>query len=223
MKRNPFTFVGATATVLGVLMIVTSALAGPRLICKSIDIGSAPSLPWSNSSTLAGRNDYDVSHLVNDTLELLNSNTRVLVHMETLRRATIYAQRDSAIAAELLSKFRQRARAGANDALAQFDYGYLAASYKQIAWGRSSGMTVWGRSEWQNPAEGTDGYTIVKKAIALSGQNPEMEFAAALITAEGSPSAHEQHLQNALAGAKDDPLLAENIAAQFQKAFAAKN
>lgn len=223
MKRNHFTFVGVAATILGVLMIVTTALAGPRLICKSVDIGSAPSLPWSNPSTLEGLKDYDVSHLANDTLALLNSNARVLVRMETIRRATIYAQRDSAVAAELLSKFRQRAAASANDALAQFDYGYLAASYKQIAWARSLGMTVWGRGDWQNPAEGIDGYANVKKAIALSGHSGEMEFAAALITAENSPSAHSEHLRNALAGAKDDPLLAQNIATQFPKTYAAKN
>ena len=42
-----------------------------------------------------------------------------------------------------------------------------------------------------------------------------MEFAAALITLQGPESDHRQHIQNAMAGAKNDPLLARNLAAHF--------
>lgn len=223
MKRNNSTLVGSAATVLAVLLAAATALAGPRLICKSIDIGSAQSLPWNTLATLTGSNDYDVSHLVNDALALLNPTAPVLVRMETLRRATIYSQRAPSAATQLLLKLQQRAAANDHDALAQFDFGYLVACYKQLAWARSSGMTVGGRGDWQNPAAGIDGYAAVKKAIGLRGQDPEMEFAAALISAEDSPSQHLQHLQNAIAGSKDDPLLAQNIAAQFSKTLAVKN
>jgi len=64
---------------------------------------------------------------------------------------------------------------------------------------------------------------MVKKAIAIGGQDAAIEFAAALMTAENSPSEHQEHLRKVMLGAKDDPLLAENIVNQFSKTFAAKN
>ena len=223
MKRNFSLIVGTTATIAAVLLAVTAVLAGPRLICKPIDIGSARSLPWSNPATLIGLADYDVKQLVGDTLALLNPATPVLVRMETLRRSAIYSQRDSAVASELVSKLHERAAANSGDALAQFDFGYLASCYSQLEWARTYGMTVWGRGEWHNPAAGIDGYAILKKAIALRNQDPAIEFAAALMTAEKSPNEHQEHLQKAKLGANHDPLLARNIASQFPDALTAKN
>jgi len=60
-----------------------------------------------------------------------------------------------------------------------------------------------------------DGYAMVKKAIALRGDDPQMEFAAALITLSGPRDEHAQHAQKAIAGAKMDALLAENLARHF--------
>ena len=42
-----------------------------------------------------------------------------------------------------------------------------------------------------------------------------MEFAAALITLPGPESDHRDHVQKAMAGAKFDPLLAQNLASSF--------
>jgi len=42
-----------------------------------------------------------------------------------------------------------------------------------------------------------------------------MEFAAALITLSGPQDEHRQHAQKAIAGAKSDPLLAQNLASHF--------
>jgi hypothetical protein len=42
-----------------------------------------------------------------------------------------------------------------------------------------------------------------------------MEFAAALITLSGPRDAHREHAQKAIAGAKSDPLLAQNLASHF--------
>jgi hypothetical protein len=67
-----------------------------------------------------------------------------------------------------------------------------------------------------NPAAGIDGYVWVKKAISLRGEDPEMEFAAALITLSGPESAHREHLRKAIAGAKNDPLLAQNLSSEFR-------
>ena len=61
-----------------------------------------------------------------------------------------------------------------------------------------------------------DGYTWVKKAISLRGQDPEMEFAAALITLKGPESGHRDHARKAMAGATNDPLLAQNLASEFR-------
>ena len=112
-------------------------LAGPPLICQPINIGGASSLPWpSDGGNLIGRPDYDVSHLVADTLSLLAPGTDVLVRMETLRRATIYAQRNPFVTKELLLKLHARTMANPHDALAAFDFGYCGF---RIFWQTDSG------------------------------------------------------------------------------------
>jgi hypothetical protein len=42
-----------------------------------------------------------------------------------------------------------------------------------------------------------------------------MEFAAALITLAGPENAHRDHARKAIAGATNDPLLAQNLASNF--------
>ena len=85
-----------------------------------------------------------------------------------------------------------------------FDVGYLAEAYKQ-----------WVGQGEPNPASGLDGYGWVKRAISLRGQDPQMEFAAALITVGGPEADHQEHVQKAAGGAKNDPLLARNLATHF--------
>ncbi len=194
------------------LFLAGTALAGPPLICHAIDIGSAQSLPWTSSGwNLSGQETYELSRLVPDTLALLVPSTPVLVRMETLRRATLYAQQRSAIHPK--------------DALAAFDFGYLTECYKQASW-------LHQHTDWLKSSEGAttvranapmktmDGYEWVRKAIALRGSDPQMEFAAALMTTEGPRGEHERHLQNAMAGAKADALLARNLASRFPKSAA---
>ncbi len=213
---------GLAAAILG---FATLAQAGPPLICHAIDIGQAKSLPWvSEGWNLSGQETYDLRQLVPDTLAILNPQTAVLVRMETLRRATIYAQRDPHVAEELLTAIRDRATAadakGRPDALAWFDAGYLVEAFKQANWlfEKAPGMIEsqhWARSEKPNPATGLDGYAWVKKAIGIRGNDPEMEFAAALITLEGQPQDHQEHVSRAISGAQTDRLLAQNLAAHF--------
>jgi hypothetical protein len=197
----------------GVLLIlsglITSAFAGPPLICHRLEIGNARSLPWTGTAwNLSGNENYATKNLASDTLAILDTNAPVIVRMETLRRATLYARKDPQAAKELLTKLYQRATAaetaGRPDALAWFDVGYLAEAYKQ-----------WLGKE-QNPATGIDGYGLVMKALALRGQSdPEMEFAAALITLQGPEQAHREHARKAMAGAKDDAILARNLSSHF--------
>jgi hypothetical protein len=192
-----------TITVAAIVVgFTTYAQAGPPLICHRIEIGQASSLPlldWNRKDT-AG---YDLKNLTRDTLALLDSDPFVLVRMETLRRATIYARHDPQVAKELLTRLQARAESnstGHSAALAWFDVGYLSEAYKQ-----------WIGKDVPNPAAGLDGYGWVKKAISLRGEDPEMEFAAALITLNGPESDHREHTRKAIAGAKSDPLLARNL------------
>jgi hypothetical protein len=211
------------APAAALLFLAATVFAGPPLICHAIDIGSAQSLPWTSSGwNLTGQETYDVSRLVPDTLALLVPSTPVLVRMETLRRATLYAQQRTAIANELLFRLEANTREHPKDALAAFDFGYLTECYKQASWLRqhtdalksSEGADT---ARANAPMKAMDGYEWVQKAIALRGSDPQMEFAAALMTTEGARSEHERHLQNAMAGAKADALLARNLASRFPK------
>jgi len=196
--------IGIVAVLLG---FTTFAQAGRPLICHPMEIGQAKSLPWVEFNH-RGRTDYELKNLSRDTLAILASHTPVLVRMETLRRATIYARQDLQVAKELITRLQERAAnsdvAGRSDALAWFDVGYLAEAYKQ-----------WMGKGEPNPAAGLDGYGLVRKAISLRGSDPEMEFAAALITLLKPDSVHRTHVQKAMDGAKSDPLLARNLASTF--------
>jgi hypothetical protein len=199
----------AISLVAVMLGFTTYAMAGPPLVCHPIAIGQAKSLPWVDLNYQKGEGGYDLQNLTKDTLAIFDSNTPVLVRMETLRRATLYARQDPQVAKELLTRLHARAADASADnmgALAWFDVGYLAETYKQ-----------WMGKDEPNPATGLDGSSWVRKAISLRGQDPEMEFAAALITLPGPESDHRDHLQKAIAGAKSDPLLAQNLATAFSR------
>jgi hypothetical protein len=144
--------------------------------------------------------------------------------METLRRAVIYAawsrvdrevnyaKRNDNAAQELFSRImghtKQSAFQSASkkpDPLKLFDAGFFLESWKQ-AYVDGSG---------KKPAD-FDGYALVTQAIALRGNDPEMEFAAALITSiRSDKAAHRAHLQKAIAGAPEGSLLARNIVNHF--------
>jgi len=214
----------AIAMVATSLLLATVAKAGPPLICHSIEIGQAKSLPWtSHNWNLSGDETYDTKNLVRDTLDILAPDTPILVRMETLRRATLYARKDPVAAKELLARLHARATSaessGHPEALAWFDVGYLAEAYKQWIGQNLPHMTDGMRLD-ANPAAGVDGYALVKKALALRsatlhGDDPQMEFAAALITLSGRQAEHREHAQKAISAAKTDPLLAQNLATRF--------
>jgi hypothetical protein len=200
-----------TAALLAALFLfATSAFAGPPLVCHSFDIGNAKSLPWiSHDWNLNGSESYDVNNLVSDTVALLDADSTVLVHMETLRRATLYAQKDPTLAKRLFITLVSRSDTAAqtpNAALASFDAGYLAETFKQYEWISKS---------VNDAAHNVDGYALIKKAILLRGNDPQMEFAAALVTLSGPAADHVAHSQKALAGAKSDALLAKNLSTHF--------
>jgi hypothetical protein len=196
------------ALLAALFLFTSSALAGPPLICHSFDIGEAKSLPWiSHDWNLSGTESYDTKNLAADTIAILDSDPVVLVHMETLRRATLYARKDPLAAKQLLTKLVARADSLANTpaaALASFDLGYLAECFKQ-----------WMGKDEPNPAQGFDGYALVKKAIQLRGNDPQMDFSAALISLNGPADEQRDFAQKAIAGAKTDALLQRNLFSHF--------
>src|ERR1700730_7046293 len=206
MNAHPFSRL-AISTVAVLLGFTTFAQAGPPLICHPIEIGQAKSLPWVEFNH-RGSTDFDLKNLSRDTLAILDSRTPVLVRMETLRRATIYARQDPQVAKELITRLQARAAnsdaAGRPDALAWFDVGYLAEAYKQ-----------WMGKGEANPAAGLDGYSWVRKAISLRASDTKMEFADAMVTLRELDGAHRDQVKKAMAGAKHDPLLAQNLASVF--------
>jgi len=209
MKSTHSKLLRLFAVAAPLFLVATAVLAGPPLICHTFDIGSAKSLPWiSHSWNLSGGETYDTSKLANDTLTLLAADNTVIVHMETLRRATLYAHKDPAAAKQLLAAITMGTKSAApqsdeSRALTYFDAGYLAEAYKQ--WLGDS----------NNPAANLDGYALIKQAIQLRGNDPQMELAAALVTLSGPAAEHQAHTQKAIAGTKNDPLLARNLTSHF--------
>ena len=135
MTRSvPRTMQLAVTIIAATLGLSALAQAGPPLICHAIQIGQARSLPWTGEGW-SGAGNYDVKNLAADTLALLGPDTPVLVRMETLRRATIYARKDPQAAKQLLTRLYNRATAaesaGQPEALAWFDAGYLVECYRE--------------------------------------------------------------------------------------------
>lgn len=186
-----------------VLIAAVFAQAGTPLTCFPFQIGDAKSLPWMAAGEKFDIDaKYDTKRLASDTLALLGPDTPVIVRMETLRRAAVYARQDDHAAKELLTRVQERAAAQPS-AVSVFDYGYLLETYKQID------------TKTKALAGGVDGYSYVAKAIQLRGGDPQMEFAASLITVWPKNDHHEEHFQKAVAGASKDPLLARNVLAYY--------
>jgi len=155
------------------------AFAGPPLLCFPFDIGTARSLPMGTGGWQATDPTYDVSHLVDDTLALLGKHTPVLAHMETIRRATVYASKHPEIASTLLTTLQTRAAARSADApLAVFDFGYLVETYREAKPIFTAPIAA---------IDQVDGYQLVLKAQAI--QRDETMARAATLIAAGRPRA----------------------------------
>lgn len=201
-------------TVFVSLIAVSPALAGPPLLCHPFDIGTAQSLPWDDAGGWwPGRADYRVDHLIADTEALLTPTTPIIVRMETLRRAAIYASRDRQVAEQLLARFLQRASAPRkDDALAHLDAAYVVEAFRQIRGLSHDNKFRTGVQALQTLNLDADGYAMMMTSLAARPNDPALEFAAALI-ASGTRdrAAYLKHAQKARAGASQDALLARNI------------
>ncbi len=209
MHPKSFRSIRLTLIAIATFFVYSSAaIAGPPLICHAFDIGSAKSLPWiSHDWNLSGPENYDTHLLATETLAILNASQVPLVHMETLRRATLYARKDPVAAKQLLLQLVARAKSSeassSPDPFALFDAAYLTEAYKQ-----------WLREKGKNPASGLDGLPWIKRAMQLD-PDPQMAFAAALVTLRGPEADHREYSQLATDGAKNDELLRRNLATHF--------
>lgn len=205
----------ALAALLIVATLPLAVHAGTPLICHPYAIGDAPSLPggdWKGASPA-----YDRTHLVRDTLALLTPDTPVLVRMETLRRAAIYATAnmrgwaknssyttsDRDIAFSLLERLRDRATksADAGRDLALFDLGFFSETLRQTR---------------LDPA--LDGYALLLKVAEARPHDADVQFALALASSyPDRKTDHPRHVQQARTGAKPDSLLAANLKSHFPR------
>jgi hypothetical protein len=214
-RRSIRSYVGILTLLVGV-SIARPALAGPPLLCHPFDIGAARSLPWDGTNSwFHGRADYNVANLVADTEALLTPSTPIIVRMETLRRAAIYASGDRRVAEQLMTRLTNRAGAsdtsGRPDALALLDAAYVIEAFRQISYlGDSAEFR--GRASMVRALIGdADGYSLIGKSLALRPNDPALEFAAALIASDRHRNAYSEHARKAKAGASQDTLLARNI------------
>ncbi len=205
------------------LLAAWPALAGPPLLCHPFDIGSARSLPWSGTGWHTGRADYDPVTLVADTEALLTPATPVVVRMETLRRAAIYASADGGVAGALLKRLNDRARAAEVDsrgqALALFDAGWFTETLEEVVRvagyeDDDYGVGALGAADagaLRALLRNADGYPMIRRSLALH-PDPALELAAALVSAaDGRADAYARHAQNARAAAQQDPLVQRNL------------
>ena len=204
----------ALAVLTAFALVAPNVHAGTPLICHPYAIGQAKSLPGGSDWHGVSRN-YDRTNLVRDTLALLTPDTPIIVRMETLRRAAIYATsemrnwdknaytpEDRAVAGALFEKLQTRAKeaTGPARALALFDAGFFVETL------RHARLDL-----------GVSGYELLTQAIQSRGGDAEMEFALALASSWPKRKEHSDHLARARAGAKEGSLLAANLASHFSR------
>ncbi len=201
--------------LLALVAFAAAAHAGTPLICHPYAIGAAASLPGSDGDWKGVNPAYDRTKLVGDTLALLTPETPLLVRMETLRRAAIYATAglrgwgtrqgidpaDKVQIAQLTAQLEARLAGASGRArgLALFDAGFLAETI------RHTGIDG-----------GAEGYARLLEARDLLGADPAVDFALAL--ASSWPRNHADralHLSRARAAAAPDSPVARNLLTHF--------
>jgi len=200
---------------LALLSLAAPALAGPPFICHPFEIGGSTSLPWTDGDYLGMRGDYDITRVVADTEALLKTDMPTLARMETLRRAVLYASQNRALAERFVAMLAARVdaadKAGRTNAIALFDMGYALEAMSEIEMvghHMGSDLAVRGRA-LAGLTRPDEGRALILKSAALRADDAGIAFALALIerTEDKQP-----HLLKARAAAKQDRLLAANMA-----------
>jgi hypothetical protein len=202
--------------LLGALIMAAPALAGPPLLCHPFDIGQARSLPWNGGASWSdGQAGYDITHVVADTEALLTPATPVIVRMETLRRAVLYAGRNPEVARALLQKMNDRARSAGSGSdaatLAYFDAAYVTEALREVTFLEKMPEFQATAAAFKDVLKPGAGYALIRKSLAQRPDDPTLHFAAALMSSDGNRSAYAAHAAKAREGAPASPLLAKNI------------
>jgi hypothetical protein len=199
--------------VLTVLAFALPALAGPPFTCHVFEIESAKSLPWGATNNWLGmRDDYDFRRVVADTEALLTPSTPTLVRMETLRRASLYASRDRAVAEQLIAAMMSRVHAAdqAGQPIALFDAGYVIEALSEIEqFGNHTKQLAGSERVLAGLTGSLEARPLLEKSAALRPGDASIQFALALISR--APET-EAHLRKARLAAREDTLLASNLA-----------
>lgn len=203
-KRNSLAAFGIIFIV-GFIVAIGSTFAGPPAICHPVEIGNAKSIPWGNGA-FDQKRGYSKSKVIDDTVKILNDSKSAMVHMETLRRATLYLDRSSELAATLqatlMARVLESETKNKGNALAWFDAGYLAQCYDQT--GIDTGV-ICGKDR------GVIGYSWIKKAIAINENDAELEFGAAMVTVLAGIKEHDVHVSRIKKLADEDSLVMKNL------------
>lgn len=200
---------------LALFSLAAPALAGPPFICHPFELGGASSLPWTGGDYLGMRGDYDITRVVADTEALLKADMPTVARMETLRRAVLYASQNRALAERLVAALAARVDAAdktdRTDAVALFDLGYTLEAMSEIEMlghHMGSDLAMRGRA-LAGMTRPDDGRALILKSAALRADDAGIAFALALIERAEDK---QPHLLKARAGAKQDRLLAANMA-----------
>ncbi|MCA9297061.1 MAG: hypothetical protein KC983_11100 [Phycisphaerales bacterium] len=192
--------------ILMVMSIAAGAFAGPPAVCKPIDIGDASTLPLAELPMKTSKT-YDRAKLITDVIAILDKHQAdddVFIHMETLRRATLYVRHDRAMANALRQTILTRLDTAPKGArtLRLLDAGFLTQAFEQ------AGLPL---VKPTGEDAGIVGYAWIREALEAAPDNGRLEFAAAVVTASASARLLKQHEARAAAQADIDPLLAGNL------------
>jgi len=172
------------------------ALAGPPFNCHIFEIGAATSLPWGATNNWMGmRDDYDVSRVVADTEALLTPSTPTIVRMETLRRASIYASRDRAVAERLIAAMMSRVHAAdqSTQALALFDAGFVVEAINELEQsGRDSKQLAGSERILAGLTQPNEARPMLDKSAALRPDDASIQLALGLLSRAPESEAHFQ-------------------------------
>lgn len=211
--------------LLGSMATAAAPLArpGPPGLCEAVRIGDAVTLPMKD--VMLCDSAFDSNNVRTMMVQVLDASTDALVHMETLRRAAVYAAERPELAPELLVLLQSRAldsAAGEHEsALVWLDAGYLVGLYEQLGVRhelvRGAGSKL-----------GVEGYAYIARAAELCrGKDDATEgavhLAAAALTfplmhmnkGEALPEeltkAYRTHVKKAADLAREGSLLRANV------------
>ena len=160
---------GRTLVVSLLALSPAAAQAGPPLLCFPMAIGEAAPSP-GDPGTAGTRRAPTRSRAARRGHGGPWPRTQVLVRMETLRRAVIYASQNDGAASSLFDALRARAGTSCwkDDPL---------RSRPRLAWRRAGGAAH-GRGRFLSAGPPEDGYALVRQALAAGGPDPAMAFTA---------------------------------------------